>query len=723
MMPIYCSKGHENPANGRFCQMCGEKLPLPVSQGIYQGMILGERYKVERQLGHGGFGRTYLAYDQNRFNEACVLKEFAPQVQGTYALQKAEELFEREAGVLYQLEHRQIPRFREMFRANLDNEGQLFLVQDYVEGFTYRTLLDNRMRQGLRFGEAEVIQLMLQLLPVLEYIHNLGVIHRDISPDNLILRSKDQLPVLIDFGGVKQVAATVESQFHQPVGGTASIPTRLGKPGYAPDEQMHRGMVSPHSDLYALAATVLVLLTGKEPQQLIDSQTLAWNWQREIRVSPMLGAILDQMLKYRPGERYQSAREVLQALTGNPPVVSYPPTQTPTQAPIQPATNATMAVAPPRNPVTPVAAAGKLPVPQVTSQPSSRGLGMLKATLIVLLVILGAAGLGWWAGNLWLKSLRGREQPPEIVESPDSEPPVDQEKPAPQFSAEEQARKQALRDRRLARSIDYNFYVNWVNEAFWTKYPDQRERRLGNGPEDEQWRQRWDETAAELLSQLEKTNLSPEARRKMGSYTQADRDRWKREANKFRLSSRALYDLADAPFFRLFPQYKGEDILNRPIGQVWQAFVEDRLQAIQSGSVVETIRFDPGTTSKQVSGVLKAGQGKAYIAQLSTGQLMQLQLQAGSKILLSVYTPTGKTQILEDSRERSWSGELPESGYYEMVVVSNGSGSGNYQLSLTVENPPETPSPEPTESVTPSPEPSESPTPSEPTEPSDSPNL
>ncbi|NEN98325.1 MAG: serine/threonine protein kinase, partial [Moorea sp. SIO3I7] len=114
------------------------------------GKILGGRYRILRELGHGGFGRTYLAQDLNRFNELCVLKEFAPQVQGNHALQKAEELFEREAGVLYRLQHPQIPQFRELFQVQQQDKGTLLLVQDYVEGQTYRALLEARRPQGLR---------------------------------------------------------------------------------------------------------------------------------------------------------------------------------------------------------------------------------------------------------------------------------------------------------------------------------------------------------------------------------------------------------------------------------------------------------------------------------------------------------------------------------------------------------------------------------------------
>ncbi len=286
---------------------------------IYPGITLNNHYRIVRELGHGGFGRTYLAEDAHRFNEPCVLKEFAPQVHGSYALQKSEELFEREAGVLYKLQHNQIPRFRELFRVSISDRGYLFLVQDYVPGQTYRFLLDARKRQGLRFIEAEINQLLIQILPVLEYIHSLGVLHRDISPDNLILRLSDGMPVLIDFGGVKQVAATVESLFAE-ANGTPAPATRIGKLGYAPVEQMQMGIVYPHSDLYALAATVLVLLTGKEPHQLLDSQTLHWNWRAECSLSPNLSLVLDKMLAQQPSQRYSSAREVMLALSGNPPL-------------------------------------------------------------------------------------------------------------------------------------------------------------------------------------------------------------------------------------------------------------------------------------------------------------------------------------------------------------------------------------------------------------------
>ena len=381
MTNLYCSQGHQNPSGSRFCLQCGEKIgsvPTSGNHGIQAGQTLGDRYVIIRQIGQGGFGRTYLAADINRFQENCVLKEFSPQIQTPDLLQKAAELFQREASVLYKLQHSQIPRFRELLPINLQGKESLFLIQDYVDGETFNSLLKHRQQRGLKFTETEIRQLLQQILPVLEYIHSLGVIHRDISPDNLILRNSDQLPVLIDFGGVKQVAVNVASQYYQT--GTkisSSSETLLGKMGFAPPEQMQTGIVSAQSDLYALAATMLVLLTGKQPQELIDTYNLTWQWQREVSLSVTLGQIIDKMLSPIPSNRYQTASQVLQAL--NPQPVNYPQTQ--------PSTFATVAFSPPKTPVSP---------PKITPTPPKPSIWTGTNVFIITFAVITSGGLLTW---------------------------------------------------------------------------------------------------------------------------------------------------------------------------------------------------------------------------------------------------------------------------------------------------------------------------------------
>jgi len=277
-------------------------LPIPV------GTVLRQRYVIQRILGQGGFGRTYLAIDQERFDERCVLKEFVVPYQDEAQIEKSRTLFQREASILYQIQHPQVPRFWAAF----EDDRRLFLVQDYIEGQTYRQLLSDRKQQQRTFSEAEVIHFLSQLLPVLTYLHDREIIHRDITPENVILKptpaanpelptTESGLPVLIDFGAVKEATG------HWPL---ASGLTRVGKVGYAPPEQLQTGKVYPNSDVYALGASSLALLTGKEPQALLDGQTLTWSWG-SYPISEQLGKILKKMLAFYPGDRYSSASAVL----------------------------------------------------------------------------------------------------------------------------------------------------------------------------------------------------------------------------------------------------------------------------------------------------------------------------------------------------------------------------------------------------------------------------
>jgi serine/threonine protein kinase len=276
---------------------------VETSSKLPNGIILGDRYVIIKQIGQGGFGRTYLAEDTHRYREKCVLKEFAPLVETEADLEKAEELFEREAGILYQLKHDRIPQFKALLRTQVNRKQLLFLVQEYIEGKTYYDLL----HESGKFSEAEITNLVIELLPVLDYIHQENLIHRDISPDNLIYRRADNKPVLIDFGCVKLAANAVSRSQGFSV-------TLIGKKGYAPEEQMRSGNAFPNSDLYSLAATAIVLLTGKSPDSLYDSYQGKWLWEQEAKVSSHLSKVLNKMLAYNPRDRYQSALEIAEAL-------------------------------------------------------------------------------------------------------------------------------------------------------------------------------------------------------------------------------------------------------------------------------------------------------------------------------------------------------------------------------------------------------------------------
>lgn len=272
---------------------------------IKPGTLINNRYLINKLLGQGGFGRTYLAADTQRFNEECVLKEFVPGTTKQEILAKSKELFEREAKVLYKIQHPQIPKFL----ATVTDNKRLFIVQEYINGKNYSQILFERLTQTRRpFSEAETKTWLLGILPILEYLHNLKIIHRDISLENVMSPQNQSLPVLIDFGVVKEKVTQFFSDNNSDnFSPSASV---VGKVGYSPPEQLRFGQCFPSSDLYALAVCAIVLLTGQMPYSLVD-ESLQWNWRRKVNISNSFACILEKMLAETPSARYQSAKEVI----------------------------------------------------------------------------------------------------------------------------------------------------------------------------------------------------------------------------------------------------------------------------------------------------------------------------------------------------------------------------------------------------------------------------
>ncbi len=294
--------------------------------------LLGGQYRITQTLGQGGFGKTYLAEDIDRRNAKCVVKQFAPEPgmkSNPGALQKATELFNQEAERLLQLEeHPQIPTLYAYFEENLPQAGNnteipyQYLVQQYIKGNT----LQEELRAG-PFSETKIRELLQDLLPVLDFIHQHKVIHRDIKPENIIRRDSDKKLILIDFGVAKASSKTLLTRQG----------TSVGTAGYAPLEQMMQGVAYPASDLYSLAVTCIRLLTGCLPNadgsdKLYNALEGCWVWREYLpkgsNVSSELGAILDKLLETIAKNRYQSAAEVLKALnsstTGGSPGVVQP---------------------------------------------------------------------------------------------------------------------------------------------------------------------------------------------------------------------------------------------------------------------------------------------------------------------------------------------------------------------------------------------------------------
>ena len=284
----------KNPPKTRICKACGTSL------------ILRDRYLVVRSLGQGGFGATFLAADISLpGTPPCVIKQLRPSTNVPHVFQMARELFQREAQTLGRIgNHPQVPRLLDYFEHN----QQFYLIQEYVKG---KNLQEEVKKNGV-FSEAGLKQFLSEILPMIQYIHSHQVIHRDIKPANLIRREQDRKLVLIDFGAVKnQVNVELAENSSEQ---TALTSFAVGTPGFAPPEQMAMRPVYA-SDIYALGATCLYLLTAKSPKDMgYNPATGEMDWQRYITISDNLVKVLQKMLEVSVRHRYQNAQQVLDAL-------------------------------------------------------------------------------------------------------------------------------------------------------------------------------------------------------------------------------------------------------------------------------------------------------------------------------------------------------------------------------------------------------------------------
>ncbi len=266
-----------------------------------------DRYQILKTLGRGGFGVTFLARDMGLPGEPlCVIKQLCPKVSSPAVLRKASERFEREAAILGKLgSHSQIPLLLDYFQI----EGEFYLVQEYVKGCT----IAKEVRQKGPLSEQAVKQFLVEILPVLSYVHRNKVIHRDIKPPNIIRCEDDNRLVLIDFGAVKEQIAQVSGDM--PKSANTGF---VGTVGFAPPEQVAlRPMFS--SDIYALGVTCLYMLTGHPPMAFdYDGRTGEIDWKSIVNVSDHFSAILDKMLRISLPARYHWADEVVQALELEP---------------------------------------------------------------------------------------------------------------------------------------------------------------------------------------------------------------------------------------------------------------------------------------------------------------------------------------------------------------------------------------------------------------------
>jgi len=262
------------------------------------GDILEDRYTVVKEIADGGMSSVYEVTDR-RLPGRLVAKQMRPALLGT-ELEKSqlEQLFRREAEVLSKLSHPFLPKVTDYFEV----DGKRFLVEELVEGKTLEAWTGNP--ESLR--EFRVVGWALQICQALQYLHDHGIIYRDLKPSNVMITPTDDIR-LIDFGLVRFYTL-----------GKTQDTIIMGTPGYAAPEQYGQGQTDPRSDIFSLGALMHHLLTGVDPSQ----RPFVFGPVTEINsaVSEHVDYAIRKAVNTDPNLRFESAEAMEQALVGQRPI-------------------------------------------------------------------------------------------------------------------------------------------------------------------------------------------------------------------------------------------------------------------------------------------------------------------------------------------------------------------------------------------------------------------
>lgn len=316
-MNIRCAKCMGVISNDNdVCPLCGHINVEEESPFLKPGTVIKDRYTVGEVLGYGGFGATYVGWDE-KLDQKVAIKEYFPsefstrklgqQTLSAFSGEKGDYYYAglkkylKEARTLAKLENiPNIVRVKEYFEEN----NTAYIVMEFVEGITLKEYIN---KNGT-LSASETVQLFLPLIKSLEKVHAENVIHRDISPDNIMINESGIK--LIDFGAAREVLADSEKSL--------SI---VLKHGYAPKEQYSRnGNQGPWTDVYSLCATMYKVITGETPPQAferVSDDELLPPSQMNITISNNIENAILKGLCTHPEHRFQTMRDLHKALSSS----------------------------------------------------------------------------------------------------------------------------------------------------------------------------------------------------------------------------------------------------------------------------------------------------------------------------------------------------------------------------------------------------------------------
>lgn len=555
-------------------------------------MILHQRYGAIAVLSQAPYGATYLAQDQGRFNELCIVKELNLSHLSHSDFAQARDRFLNVANQLYRLKHRQIPAFR----ATFSQEQQLFFVQDYIEGQSLEDIRQARQSQNRTLSESEVREFCQRLLPVLDYLHRQNLVSGNLNPGHIILH-----PTLATPNHLEPVLMGLDARW-------VCLPPQHHP--YSPPEQRQGYPLTPSSDLYSLAATAVVVLTGQSPETLYDPTTETWQWQDQADISDELAAVFQKMLQPNPRDRYPCALDVLQAL----------------QPPPNPETSAIA-------PVTPI-------LPEDLLNGDSRPAITNPVILVGLTLSLGlVAGMSAWALVAYLS------QPTEIASDSPVVAPIATPTPEPTPIPEPNFRERltvppgqilqqsgtlppdATAEYILRASANQQLAIALASEGIWfTLLKPNREIVELSAELVKDWQGTVSESGDYVLQLISIPGLSP------GDY-----------------------------------QYKLEIALNNTAAPAPSPSPSATLSPVDSEETVVTL---PAITEPvQIQGQTSPQRRQSYRIPLEAGKTLEAQILSG-RVTLNVYTPDGQP-VTAAQGVQYWQGRILRGGEYRIDAIAN----------------------------------------------------
>ena len=542
--------------------------------------MLVERYRLEERLSGPDpvQGSLWRGVDLLAGEIPVVIRQLENQV--------SKQRLQMHWPVLQAILHPQIPRCGEQ----VEQEGVLWTVRDWQEGVSYAQLLQQRERRQMFFGSGEVLLLLRQLLPLLAVVHGRGLVHGDVNPRNLLRRSADGMPVLLDFGLVQA---------------EGDVPLAGATPGYAPRAEGRGEACAAWMDLHGLGVSSLVLLTGRPPEQLIPPSNEGWCWPEQLVLTADFKEVLQRLLSEDPQRRFSDAASVLEALKSVPmPDQSGPMASADLTVPLAPVASA---VAEPARPSLMPAAIASRRLSRVEERELGAEGRLWPVVAALALSVLVGSAIGWVLLSRKASLGQASSMSTDAVRQPQGTSP---------FASEVDERQQ-LFSRLRALQVDRSWFLKLVNTTVLDRFPERGGRLSSDDSEDDLLRRVWNELAEDWLARIEQ--LPPALRSRLGSLKQADWSEQRAGLVKQGVTPRAVEQLVSAGARDLLSGDARGWQPDEPYRQLWYAAAIESLRDVQ----IEQVKAKPRVATN-----------------------LSLRIPAGGARLISVVVPAGAGLVL-----------------------------------------------------------------------------